>query len=83
MTKKLADNFKGLGLELLSFTLENRTSIILSVFNMTGKVIYTEHYYPSGGAEIARIDVSSLADGAYILQMTNTTGSRAQHMFVK
>jgi hypothetical protein len=67
----------------LSFTLEERKPIRLSIIDMTGKVFFNEIYYSNGGAELAQLDVSSLRSGAYILQMTSTEGSSAQRMFVK
>lgn len=70
------------GLLQLQFSTTNNQTIGISLFNTLGQQIWTESTTVDGAFNKA-YDLSALADGVYMLQLTTTNGINTQRVIVR
>lgn len=67
----------------LSFNLRKNQHVDIRLVNVTGEAIYTDQLSNASGNISHRIDVSNLAKGIYILNLTSTEGSVNKKIIIK
>jgi hypothetical protein len=67
----------------VNFSLRNNQNVEMRLVNVTGEAVYTDQLSNVAGNVNHRIDVSNLAKGIYILNLTSTEGSVNKKVIIK
>ena len=67
----------------LSFVSNNNSEIVISLTDITGKILYNEPANISAGSNNMQIDVSGLSKGMYILKLEEGVSSLQYRVIVK
>ena len=67
----------------LQFNVQKQDNIVVHVLSIDGKEILTQHHTLSAGKQAVTLQVSDLATGHYVLQITNQDGFDIVRHFVK
>ena len=67
----------------IAISLDNNSMVTIEIVNLTGQVVFSNKYELQSGTQTLRMNLNNIAEGSYILKITNSNGGSTNKLITK